>query len=118
MSRSVLLVSLAAGSLVAPAPAYSAATEPVIRAINVRPAEPVVGAHDSIRLVIDVVATGATGKDGVTVKVEPGAPHAPLLTSKPPITGTPAQSPTGRSPAGQAPAPARPARPEPRPMHP
>ncbi|MFC5828520.1 hypothetical protein [Nonomuraea insulae] len=74
MTRSLLLVSLAAGSLTVPAPAASAATEPAIRSITVRPVDPVVGAEGSVRLVIDVIAKGARGKDGVTVKVEPGAP--------------------------------------------
>ncbi|MER6513443.1 hypothetical protein ABT158_42000 [Nonomuraea sp. NPDC001636] len=85
MTRSLLLVSLAAGSLTAPVPAYPAATELAIRAITVRPANPVVGAHDSVSLVIDVIARGARGKNGVTVKVEPGAPPGPLLSAKPPV---------------------------------
>ncbi|MFC4121166.1 hypothetical protein [Nonomuraea zeae] len=89
MTRSLLLVSLAAGSLSAPVPASSAAIEPAIRAITVRPADPVVGAHDSIRLVIDVIAKGALGKNGVTVKVEPGAPPGPVLSAKPPVLDTP-----------------------------
>ncbi|MFC7111583.1 hypothetical protein ACFQQB_71055 [Nonomuraea rubra] len=58
MTRSVLLVSLAAGALTVPAPAASAAIEPAIRAITVRPAAPVVGAQGSVRLVIDVIARG------------------------------------------------------------
>ncbi|MFI9594894.1 hypothetical protein [Nonomuraea sp. NPDC052265] len=89
MTRSLLLVSLAAGSLTAPVPAYPAATELAIRAITVRPAEPVVGAHDSVSLVIDVIARGARGKNGVTVKVEPGVPPGPLLSAKPPVSDTP-----------------------------
>ncbi|MFG6198999.1 hypothetical protein, partial [Nonomuraea sp. JJY05] len=83
MTRSLLLVSLAAGPLTVPAPPV--ATEPAIRAITVRPAEPIVGANDSVRLVVDVVAKGARGKDGITVKVEPGAPPGPVLTDKLPI---------------------------------
>ncbi|HUR00902.1 MAG TPA: hypothetical protein VM347_00020, partial [Nonomuraea sp.] len=77
MIRSLLLVSLAAGALTVPIPASSAATELAIREINVRPASPVVGAANSVRLVIDVIAKGVTGKDGVTIQVEPGsAPDA------------------------------------------
>ncbi|MFG1703297.1 hypothetical protein ACFLIM_08890 [Nonomuraea sp. M3C6] len=106
MTRSLLLVSLAAGSLTAPVPARwpapapvpaavpPAATEPAIRAITVRPADPVVGAHDSVRLVIDVIAKGAQGKNGVTVKVEPGIPPAPPLSTKPPVADTPAPAAT------------------------
>ncbi|TMR89178.1 hypothetical protein EJK15_62090, partial [Nonomuraea basaltis] len=104
MTRGLLLVSLAAGALTAPAPA-SAATELAIRAITVRPAEPVVGAHDSVRLVIDVVARGTRGKDGVAVTVEPGAPPGPLLTSKPPVTdpsAAPAPSAPQPSPSPSA----------------
>ncbi|GGP08951.1 hypothetical protein LDL08_13795 [Nonomuraea glycinis] len=77
MTRSLLLVSLAAGALTVPLPASSAAAEPAIRQINVRPAAPVVGAGNSVRLVIDVVAKGVRGQDGVSIKVEPGAPPGP-----------------------------------------
>ncbi|MFC4010393.1 hypothetical protein ACFOY2_24420 [Nonomuraea purpurea] len=97
MTRSLLLVSLAAGSFSVPAP--SAATEPAIRSITVRPADPVVGARDSVRLVIDVIAKGANGKDGVTVKVEPGAPPGPVLSAKPPALDTPAQPAQPADPA-------------------
>ncbi|MEV4570593.1 hypothetical protein AB0K12_43170 [Nonomuraea sp. NPDC049419] len=107
-SRSLLLVSLAAGSLTVPAPAASAATEPAIRAITVRPAQPVVGAHGSVRLVIDVIARGVRGKDGVTVKVEPGAPPAGAPQPRPatpPVTAPqnpapPAQTGTPVTPPG------------------
>jgi len=74
MTSSLLLVSLAAGALTAPAPALPAAAELAIRDVSVRPATAVVGAGNSIRLVIDVVAKGVAGRNGVTVKVEPGAP--------------------------------------------
>ncbi|TDD14007.1 hypothetical protein [Nonomuraea diastatica] len=99
MTRSLLLVSLAAGSLTAgsltaPAPATSAATELAIRSITVRPAEPVVGPKGSVRLVIDVIARGTRGKHGVAVKVEPGSPPAPALSSKTPAQDTPAATPT------------------------
>ena len=69
-----------------PAPPASAATEPAIRSITVRPAQPVVGAHGSVRLVIDVIARGVKGKDGVTVKVEPGAPPAGATPQPRPAT--------------------------------
>ncbi|MEU4574271.1 hypothetical protein [Nonomuraea sp. NPDC023979] len=84
MTRSLLLVSLAAGALTVPAPASSAATELAIREITVRPAAPVVGAGDSVRLVIDVVAKGVRGRDGVTVTVEPGSPPAGAERPSPP----------------------------------
>ncbi|MEV4109633.1 hypothetical protein [Nonomuraea sp. NPDC049695] len=80
MIKSLLLVSLAAGPLTMPAAPPEA--ELAIRSITVRPEEPVVGAYDSIRLVIDVVAKGARGKDGVSVKVEPGAPPGTVLADK------------------------------------
>lgn len=89
MTRRLLLVSLAAGALMAPLPASSAATELAINGITVRPAEPVVRPSGSVRLVIDVIAKGVVGKDGVTIKVEPGAP--------------PAQAPS--APAGPSPSP-------------
>ncbi|MEV4017912.1 hypothetical protein AB0J35_46210, partial [Nonomuraea angiospora] len=118
MTRSLLLVSLAAGPLTVPAP--PAAIEPAIRAITVRPAEPVVGANDSVRLVVDVVAKGARGKDGITVKIEPGAPPGPVLIDKLPIpapapapdTGSVGPAPTSGS-AGTRPAPGAAPRPAP-----
>ncbi|MFG1619169.1 hypothetical protein ACGFI3_40985 [Nonomuraea wenchangensis] len=122
MTRGLLLASLAAGTLVAPASASTAAAGvpvrllpvsapvpsseegPVIRAISVRPADPVVGPRGSVRLVIDVVAKGTSGKNGVTVKVEPGAPPGPVLASKPlpdepPSDPTPAEQPDPEFPA-------------------
>ncbi|MFI6926848.1 hypothetical protein ACIBIZ_43420 [Nonomuraea spiralis] len=115
MTRSLLLVPLAAGTLTVPVPAYPAATELAIRAITVRPAypaatelairaitvrpaDPVVGAHDSVSLVIDVIARGARGKNGVTVKVEPGVPPGPLLSAKPPVADAPAADPALQPP--------------------
>ncbi|GGT07153.1 hypothetical protein ACFFV7_08160 [Nonomuraea spiralis] len=118
MTRSLLLVPLAAGTLTVPmhvpapapvpvhvpvhvsvpVPAFPAATELAIRAITVRPADPVVGAHDSVSLVIDVIARGARGKNGVTVKVEPGVPPGPLLSAKPPVTDAPAADPALQPP--------------------
>ncbi|MEV0595190.1 hypothetical protein [Nonomuraea cavernae] len=123
MTRRFLLVSLAAGALMAPAPAYSAANELTIREINVRPADPVVGLGDSVRLLVDVIVKGARGKDGVTIKVEPGPPPKPAPTTPPGAgtAGTPGQQagwdrtrPEGR-PAIVTPQSER--RPEPRPIH-
>ncbi|MGP3913499.1 hypothetical protein [Nonomuraea sp. 10N515B] len=110
MTRGLLLVSLTAGALTAlPAPAPAAVTPAVtelaIRAITVRPAEPVVGAQGSVRLVVDVVAKGARPKNGVTVKVDPGAPPGPLLVSKPPITDPTVPAPSPSDPAGPVPSP-------------
>ncbi|MEV1242134.1 hypothetical protein ACIBO2_51025 [Nonomuraea sp. NPDC050022] len=93
MTRSLLLVSLAAGALAVPIPASSAATELAIREINIRPASPVVGAGNTVRLVIDVVAKGVKGRDGVSIKVEPGS--TPGATGQTPITGG---SPVGAVP--------------------
>ncbi|QYC42874.1 hypothetical protein Nocox_26365 [Nonomuraea coxensis DSM 45129] len=144
MTRGLLLASLAAGTLVAPAsastatatasttavsttalstaaastvgavpgaalpaapfsPPSSAEDGPVIRAIDVRPAEPVAGPRGSVRLVIDVIAKGTRGRNGVTVEVEPGAPPGPVLASKPlpaepPTVHTPAEPPEPQSP--------------------
>ncbi|MGW7481022.1 hypothetical protein ACWGH8_20760 [Nonomuraea muscovyensis] len=80
----------------APAP-----TELAIREILVRPADPVVGPGNSIRLVIDVIAKGAQGKEGVTVQVEPGEPPQLAVDSgaAPPDTAQP------RPPAVPAPGP-------------
>ncbi|WP_214324067.1 hypothetical protein [Nonomuraea sediminis] len=90
MTRRLLLVSLAAGALTTPLPASSAATELAINGITVRPAEPVVRPSGSVRLVIDVIAKGVAGKDGVTIKVEPGAPPA----QAPSATPSPSPSPS------------------------
>ncbi|MFD1542971.1 hypothetical protein [Nonomuraea guangzhouensis] len=110
MTRSLLLVSLAAGALTVPVPASSAATELAIREINIRPASPVVGAGNSVRLVIDVIAKGVKGKDGVTIQVEPGsAPTGSVAgaspaTSKssPPGTGVLAPGPAGSATVGKS----------------
>jgi hypothetical protein len=85
MIRCLLLASFAAAALSVPAPASAAEDEPVIREIDVRPAAPVVGAEDSVRLVIDVVARGVRGRHGVVVEVEPGAPPGPVLDSRRPV---------------------------------
>ncbi|MGI5272124.1 hypothetical protein ACQEUU_23410 [Nonomuraea sp. CA-218870] len=91
MTRCLLLASLSAAALTAtaqvPVPAFArapAADRPVIREIDVRPAAPVVGAADSVRLVIDVVARGVRGRHGVAVRVEPGAPPGPVLDPRRP----------------------------------
>ncbi|MEW9551683.1 hypothetical protein [Nonomuraea sp. NPDC050783] len=93
----------AAASVVVPAvvPAAGSVGEagPAIRAISVRPAEPVAGPRGSVRLVIDVIARGAQGKKGVTVRVEPGRPPGPLLASKPSLPATPAEPPLADHPA-------------------
>ncbi|WP_113704591.1 hypothetical protein [Nonomuraea lactucae] len=125
MIRRLVLVSLAAGALTVPAPASSAATELAIREINVRPAAPVVGPGDSVRLVIDVVARGAQGRNGVTIKVEPGeppksvdeAPARPWETSPAPATAPVKPAPVQQASAKPGPvdpmlvrpAPAKPA---------
>lgn len=85
MTRCLLLASLTAAALGAPAPASAAVPdEPVIREIDIRPAAPVVGPSDSVRLVIDVVAKGVRGRQGVVVEVEPGPPPGPLLEDRRP----------------------------------
>ncbi|MFB9880693.1 hypothetical protein ACFFMN_22320 [Planobispora siamensis] len=75
-----VLASLAAGTCALPVLLVAqpaAAGSPVIRSITLRPAEPVVRPDNAVRLVIDVVARGVSGPDGVTVRVEPGAaPHS------------------------------------------
>lgn len=73
------------------------ATEPAIRSITVRPADPVVGPEGSVRLVIDVIARGTHGKNGVSVEVEPGAPPATVLADKPPVPDAGQQEPVSPS---------------------
>ncbi|WP_214410853.1 hypothetical protein [Sphaerisporangium fuscum] len=50
----------------APAP-----DRPAIRSVKVRPRSPVAGPRGAVRLVVEVVARGAAGRDGVTLRVEP-----------------------------------------------
>ncbi|GAA0919798.1 hypothetical protein [Nonomuraea longicatena] len=98
MTSNSLLASLAAGALAAPllGPVPAAAQDELaIREIVVRPAEPVVGASGSVRLVIDVVATGVGGQDGVTVKVEPGSPPRSGPEGQPESGQPPAATPSG-----------------------
>ncbi|MEU4534802.1 hypothetical protein AB0G15_08035 [Streptosporangium sp. NPDC023825] len=115
MTMRVLLASLAAGAVTLPAPAGAPAAAAVedltIRSVTLRPATPVVGPADSVRMVIEVVARGVTGPEGVRIKVEPGAPPASAGTSFPvtaPRRGAPARPGPGRGPAlapGPAPGP-------------
>ncbi|MGV9326129.1 hypothetical protein [Streptosporangium sandarakinum] len=77
MAMRLLLPLLASGAaLSAQAGPATAAEEPVIRSVTLRPGTPVVGPAGSLRLVIDVVARGAAGPDAVAVRVEPGTPPA------------------------------------------
>ncbi|GIH99945.1 hypothetical protein Pta02_19540 [Planobispora takensis] len=69
------------------------AGDPVIRSINLRPAEPVVRPDNAVRLVIDVVARGVSGPEGVTVRVEPGAAPRPSAFPEPGTEPSPAQPP-------------------------
>ncbi|MFD1500236.1 hypothetical protein, partial [Streptosporangium lutulentum] len=54
----------------------AAATTPdlTIRSVTLNPASPVVGPVGAVRLVVEVVARGVIGPEGVTIQVEPGAP--------------------------------------------
>ncbi|MGJ6961848.1 hypothetical protein ACSDR0_08020 [Streptosporangium sp. G11] len=114
MTMRVLLASLAAGAVTLPVPvgAPAAAVEDLtIRSVTLRPANPVVGPADSVRMVIEVVARGVAGPGGVRIKVEPGAPPASANTSFPVTSsrpGEPARPGPGRGPAlapGPVPAP-------------
>ncbi|WP_156056098.1 hypothetical protein [Streptosporangium roseum] len=128
MTMRVLLPVLAAGAAALPAGAAAALparAEPpaavkdlAIRSITLDPEAPVVGPSDTVRLVIEVVARGVSGPQGMTVQVEPGAPPE---SGTGPLPGAgagvqtvsePAQIPvppaltylTPAGPAGQAPA--------------
>jgi hypothetical protein len=78
MTMKVLLASLAAGAVALPSPveAPAAATAPdlTIRSVTLNPASPVVGPVGAVRLVVEVVARGVAGPEGVTIQVEPGVP--------------------------------------------
>ncbi|MET8336418.1 hypothetical protein ABZV14_25015 [Streptosporangium canum] len=126
MTMRVLLPVLAAGAAALPAGAAAALparAEPpaavkdlAIRSITLDPEAPVVGPSDTVRLVIEVVARGVSGPQGMTVQVEPGAPPesgtGPLLGAGVQTVSEPAQIPvppaltylTPAGPAGQAPA--------------
>ncbi|WP_285776073.1 hypothetical protein [Microtetraspora sp. NBRC 13810] len=126
MSKKILLTSLATGTLVAPLLVQVPAAEAdmlEIRSVTMRPATPVVGPSNSVRMVIDVVVRGASGPDGVTLEVEPAgrpgqgtAPPAPApeeaqgVPVRPGVAddgADPAQYASGRFPSGsqQPPAP-------------
>ncbi|MGV9777293.1 hypothetical protein [Streptosporangium sp. NPDC003464] len=85
MTMRVLLPILAAGAGAVPSgavvpPAWAeppAAVDLAIHSITLTPGAPVVGPSDTVRLVIEVVARGVASPDGVTVRVEPGAPPEP-----------------------------------------
>ncbi|GAA4200799.1 hypothetical protein GCM10022252_54550 [Streptosporangium oxazolinicum] len=94
-----LLASLAAGVVTLPVPAGApaeAVEDLTIRSVTLRPATPVVGPADSVRMVIEVVARGVAGPEGVRIKVEPGAPPASANTSFPVTAPRPG---SGRGPA-------------------
>lgn len=114
MTMRVLLASLAAGAVTLPVPAgapAAAVEDLTIRSVTLRPATPVVGPADSVRMVIEVVARGVTGPEGVRIKVEPGAPPAsagPPFPVTAPRPGASARPGPGRGPAlapGPAPGP-------------
>ncbi|MFS1302663.1 hypothetical protein ACLWA8_26505, partial [Streptosporangium longisporum] len=102
----------------APAGAPAAAVEDLtVRSVTLRPPAPVVGPADSVRMVVEVVARGVGGPEGVTIKVEPGLPPGSVDTFFP-LTAPHRQARPGRTPAprpgggpGGAPGPA------PRPGH-
>lgn len=120
MTQRVLLASLAAGALTVPlsaslpvssavsvssaasSAASSAVDELAIREIIVRPESPVIRATGSVRLVIDVIARGAEGKGGVTIKVEPGSPRKPRPA---PTLVSPTPSPVSPTPVVASPTP-------------
>jgi hypothetical protein len=107
--RTSLLVGVVAVPVVVQAPP-AAAHDLEIHSIRLRPTEPVVRADGSARLVIEVVARGVAGKDGMTIKVEPGAPprrplpdggrgDLPDTEADPEEEGRPSETPRpGRSP--------------------
>ncbi|WP_329079177.1 MULTISPECIES: hypothetical protein [unclassified Streptosporangium] len=105
MTMRALLASLAAGAVTLPVPAgapAAAVEDLTIRSVTLRPATPVVGPADSVRMVIEVVARGVVGPEGVRIKVEPGAPPASANTSFPvtaPRPGASARPGPGRGPA-------------------
>ncbi|MBG0816853.1 hypothetical protein [Planomonospora sp. ID82291] len=81
MTFRAFLISLTAGAcalpaLVATAAPVAADDHVAIRSITLRPSAPVVHPDRPVRLIIEVVARGVSGRDGVTIKVEPGAPPA------------------------------------------
>ncbi|MEU4833448.1 hypothetical protein [Streptosporangium sp. NPDC023615] len=132
MTIRVLLASLAVGAAALPAGAppqpvtvprpvtgtSAAAVEDLtIRSVTLRPPAPVVGPADSVRMVVEVVARGVTGPEGVTIKVEPGAPPGSVDTFFP-LTAAHRQARPGRTPASRpGGGPGGEPRPAPRPGH-
>ncbi|GAA3101499.1 hypothetical protein GCM10017600_33310 [Streptosporangium carneum] len=94
---------LVAGATVLPVPAGAVAEDPVIRSVTLSPDAPVVGPVGAVRLVIEVVAAGVTGPDGVTVQVEPGVP--PKGGAKPAPAPAPLPAPVPLPDPGTAPVP-------------
>lgn len=78
MNERILLATAVVGALAAPvlvhSPPAGAAEGVEIGSITMRPANPVVGAGKAVHMVIDVTVRGVKGRDGVTIKVEPGVP--------------------------------------------
>ena len=114
MTMKVLLASLAAGAVALPSPveAPAAATAPdlTIRSVTLNPASPVVGPVGAVRLVVEVVARGVAGPEGVTIQVEPGVPPEPSRVGTFPVSasGSVSASVPGGSPDRGRPAcPAR-----------
>ncbi|MGC5012136.1 hypothetical protein ACLQ2R_15340 [Streptosporangium sp. DT93] len=132
MTIRVLLAFLAAGAATLPAgavprpvapsrpvtvPPATAVEDLTIRSVTLRPPAPVVGPADSVRMVVEVVARGVTGPEGVTLKVEPGAPPGSLDTFFP-LTAPRRQARPGRTPASRpGGGPGGEPRPAPRPGH-
>ncbi|SNT28005.1 hypothetical protein SAMN05216276_103218 [Streptosporangium subroseum] len=56
------------------APAADTVPDLTIRSVTLNPASPVVGPVGAVRLVVEVVARGVAGPEGVTIQVEPGVP--------------------------------------------
>ncbi|WP_370017737.1 hypothetical protein [Planotetraspora sp. GP83] len=94
------ILAVAALSAAAMAPA-TATGDLAIRSITVKPANPVVGPTGSVKLVIEVVARGATS---VSVALEPGRARNPANPANPSNASNPANPPDRgepeESPAG------------------
>ncbi|WP_449065806.1 hypothetical protein [Planomonospora algeriensis] len=108
MTFRAFLISLTAGAcalpaLVATAAPVAADDHVAIRSITLRPASPVVHPDRPVRLVIEVVARGVSGRDGVTIKVEPGAPpvSSPSASSQS-ASSLPADSPQDWQPGQES----------------
>ncbi|MEV8638377.1 hypothetical protein AB0395_42665 [Streptosporangium sp. NPDC051023] len=114
----VLIALLVVVAAALPAPAEAEPGEgPVIRSVTLTPEDPVVGPVGVVRLVIEVVAKGVAGPDGVTIEVEPGgspgtggeqAPAplpAPVPQPLPDQIPTPLPTQVPTPPPGQVPPP-------------